>query len=73
MAEYGMKSIEILRSATSVNARIFGMADLGNIRAGALADLIVVAVNPIENISGLRTIKVVMKDGKIYRNEILGK
>lgn len=70
MAQYGMKNIDILRSATSVNARIFGLLDLGRIQTGFLADLIAVEGNPEKNISELRKIKIVMKDGKFYHNEI---
>jgi imidazolonepropionase-like amidohydrolase len=40
MAEYGMKNIDVLRSATSVNADVFELKDLGNIKAGYLADII---------------------------------
>jgi imidazolonepropionase-like amidohydrolase len=32
MVEYGMKPIDVLRSATSVNARVFELKDLGNIK-----------------------------------------
>ena len=70
MSEYGMKNLEILRSATSINARVFGLTGLGTIQSGAFADLIVVAGNPVNNISDLRDIQLVMKDGKIYRNEL---
>jgi imidazolonepropionase-like amidohydrolase len=33
MAEYGMKPIDVLRSATSVNAEVFRLKDLGNVKA----------------------------------------
>lgn len=38
-----------LRSATSVNAELIGRADLGCIRAGAQADLVVLDGNPFED------------------------
>jgi len=69
MAEYGMKPIDILRSATSVNASVFQLKGVGNIKAGYFADLIVVQGNPAENIKAVTQVKLVMKDGLIYRQE----
>ena len=66
MVEYGMKPVEVLKSATSVNARVFGLdSQLGAIRPGLFADLIVVAGKPDQNISDLRNIRLVMKEGTI--------
>ena len=69
MAAYGMKPAEVLKSATSVNADVFGYSDkIGRIKKGLLADLIAVEGNPIENISDVRKTLLVMKDGIIYVN-----
>lgn len=66
MVEYGMKPLDVLKSVTSVNAKVFGLAnELGSIRAGLLADLVVVEGQPEQNISDLRKIRLVMKGGKI--------
>jgi imidazolonepropionase-like amidohydrolase len=67
MAEYGMKPIDVLRSATSVNAEVFGLKDLGNIKVGYLADLVAVEGNPAEDIKAVKQVKLVMKDGVIYK------
>src|ERR1019366_1342755 len=68
MATYGMKPIEVLRSATSVNADVFGYANkTGRIKKGLLADIIMADGDPSINISALRKILFVMKDGKIYK------
>ena len=68
MTEYGMKPIEVLRSATSVNADVFGYANkTGRIKKGLLADIIMADGDPSINISALRKILFVMKDGKIYK------
>jgi imidazolonepropionase-like amidohydrolase len=42
---------EILRQATSINAEILGMDDLGRVAPGMIADLIVVAGNPLDDLS----------------------
>jgi imidazolonepropionase-like amidohydrolase len=68
MVEYGMNSLDALRSATSVNAKIFHQENqVGRIQAGLLADLIAVEGDPTENISALRNVSLVMKDGVLYK------
>ena len=66
MVDYGMKPIDVLRSATSINARAFGYADkIGNIKTGLLADIIAVEGDPTLNIKNIRKIKLIMKGGKL--------
>jgi imidazolonepropionase-like amidohydrolase len=68
MHDYGMSNIEVLKSSTSINAETFGLKDLGKIQTNYLADIIAVEGNPIDNISVIRKVKLVMKGGKIYFN-----
>jgi len=68
MVDYGMKPLDVLRSATSVNADVFRLAaKVGRIKPGLLADILVVSGNPAVNISDVRKVVWVMKDGKIYK------
>ena len=68
MVEYGMKPIDVLRSATSVNAEVFGYADkIGRIKKDLLADLIAVEGDPTNDIKNVRKIKLVIKNGVIYK------
>lgn len=69
MAEYGMKPIDVLRSATSVNATVFRLKRLGSIQSGYFADLVAVQGNPEEDIKAVKQVKLVMKDGVIYRQD----
>lgn len=69
MVDYGMTPLDVLRSTTSVNAEVFRLENLGQIKPNFLADLVAVQGNPIKNISAVRDVKFVMKDGKIYRQE----
>lgn len=68
MVEYGMKPLDVLKSATSVNADVFGYGDkIGRIKKGLLADIIAVQGNPSLNMQAVRQVSFIMKDGKIYR------
>jgi len=64
MAEYGMKPIDVLRSATSVNATVFKLQNLGQIKVGYLADLVAVIGNPVDEIKAVKEVRMVWKDGK---------
>jgi len=70
MVEYGMKTFDVLKAATSVNARAFHLDNqIGFVKEGLKADLVIVSGDPSKNISDLRKVKFVMKDGVIVRNE----
>ncbi|WP_426165207.1 amidohydrolase family protein [Sandarakinorhabdus sp. DWP1-3-1] len=61
----GMTPIEVLRAATTVNARAFGLSDRGRIAPGLLADLVVVTGDPGKDIAAVRQVTMVMKGGVV--------
>ncbi|TVT43411.1 amidohydrolase family protein [Hymenobacter setariae] len=63
--EYGLGPLEVLRAATSGNARIFHLADRGRLAPGLLADLVAVAGDPTQQVQALRQVKLVMKGGTV--------
>jgi imidazolonepropionase-like amidohydrolase len=65
--EQGQTPLGAIRSATLVNAELFGTPDRGRIAPGLLADLIAVAGNPLENIRLLEDVRFVMKGGVVYK------
>jgi len=68
MVAYGMNPLQVLQSATSVNADVFGYGDkIGRIKKGLLADIIIADGDPSLDITALRKIVFVMKGGKIYK------
>ena len=65
-SQAGMSNMEVIRSATSGAARAIGMDDqIGAVAAGKAADLIVVEQDPLEDISALRTMTMVMREGRV--------
>jgi imidazolonepropionase-like amidohydrolase len=70
MVEYGMKPIDVLKSATSANADVFGYGDkMGRIRKDLFADLIAVDGDPSTDIKNIRKIKLIIKDGIVYKKK----
>ncbi len=68
MVDYGMPALDVLRSATSVNARVFHLDDrVGQIRPGLLADLVAVEGDPSIRMSDVRNIRLVMKGGQLVK------
>ena len=70
MVDYGMKPVDVLKSSTSINADVFGYANkIGRIKKDLFADLIAVDGDPSIDIKNIRKIKLVMKDGVVYKKE----
>ncbi|HKP45417.1 MAG TPA: amidohydrolase family protein [Pyrinomonadaceae bacterium] len=70
MVNWGMPLIDALRSATSIDARVLHLGDkIGSVKAGLYADLIAVEGDPTRDVSALRRVKFVMKNGQIYLNK----
>jgi imidazolonepropionase-like amidohydrolase len=62
----GIPPGDVLIAATRSGAELCGLGDrLGTVEPGKLADLIVVDGNPLEDVSALRRIKMVMQNGQI--------
>jgi len=69
-----MKPMEVLLSATKVNAELFRMSHkIGSVEPNKLADLIVLEGDPLRNLRALQNqdnLKVIMKDGRVYKQTL---
>jgi imidazolonepropionase-like amidohydrolase len=70
MVEYGMKPVDTLRAATSINAELLGLADqVGALTPGRLADVIAVPGDPTRDVRETERVFFVMKGGVVVRRE----
>jgi len=68
MVQWGMSPAAALVAATSGNASYFRQADrIGRVKPGLFADLIAVEGDPSVDVKALRRVKLVMKNGKIFK------
>jgi imidazolonepropionase-like amidohydrolase len=66
--EYGMSNANAIRAGTVNAAELLGIADIGRLEAGTLADIVAVPGDPLQNIRVLEDVRFVMKDGEVYRS-----
>jgi imidazolonepropionase-like amidohydrolase len=66
--------MQAIQSATSRAAELLDMQGrLGVIAPGAYADVVAVSGDPLANVKILENIGFVMKDGKVFKNELEAK
>lgn len=65
----GMTPQRAIESATREAAKLLGVADLGTVQPGKLADLVAVRGDPLANVEILKQVGFVMKDGVVYKRD----
>ena len=72
LAQGGMTPMEVLRSATLNGAEYLGLdQDLGSLEKGKLADLAILASNPLENIRNTDSVEMVMINGRLFESKTM--
>ncbi len=68
MVEGGMPPMKAIQAATLTCAQLLRIEDrLGTLEEGKLADVVAVKGNPLENISLMKSVAFVMKEGVVYK------
>lgn len=71
MAEAEMTPMQIIVAATSNGAHVCGLEDqIGRLEAGKIADILVVAGDPLEDLQALTDVQMVVHNGVVIRDEI---
>ncbi len=71
MVKLGMAPMDAIQSATSRSAEMLDMkGEIGVIAAGAYAEVVAVAGDPLKDIAELEHVRFVMHDGSIFKNEL---
>ena len=72
MVEWGLSPAKALQAATANAADLLRLANLGQVREGMAADLVVWAGNPVEDVSALLRPRIVMKAGEVVGGSAAG-
>jgi imidazolonepropionase-like amidohydrolase len=71
MVALGMAPMQAIQAATSRPAEMLDQTGLlGAVAPGAYADVIAVSENPLQNIKVLEDVRFVMKDGKVFKDDL---
>ncbi|MFC2079682.1 amidohydrolase family protein [Candidatus Bipolaricaulota bacterium] len=70
MADAGMTPMQVIVAATQSAATVCGLEDeIGTVEAGKIADVIIVDGNPLEDLNALESVRIVIHNGTIIRDE----
>jgi len=68
MVQYGMAPADVLKADLINGAKLLDWAgEIGQLKPGFFADVIAVRGNPLENISVVKSVGFVMKNGVVYK------
>ena len=69
LVKYGMTAAEAIKSATVNAADLLGLgAEIGTLEPGKRADLVAVAGDPLQDVTVLKQVRFVMKDGQVVKD-----
>jgi imidazolonepropionase-like amidohydrolase len=70
MVKHGMPASAAIQAATMNAATLLGVEkEVGSLEPGKAADVIAVAGDPITDITTLKSVRFVMKDGRVFKAE----
>jgi imidazolonepropionase-like amidohydrolase len=70
MVKYGMSEMKAIKAATINTAKLLNIdSSLGSIEVGKIADLVAVNNSPLKDISIMKDVVFVMKEGEVIKND----
>jgi len=70
MVKYGMSEMKAIKAATINTAQLLNIhSSLGSIEVGKVADLVAVNSSPLKDISIMKDVTFVMKEGEVIKND----
>jgi adenine deaminase len=69
LVESGLSELEALRCATTQSATSLGLENLGQIKEGFIADLLILNDNPLHDIENTLSINRIIKGGTVYEQQ----
>ncbi len=66
MAEAGLTPMEVLVAATRTGARVLRRPELGTLRPGQAADLVVLGRDPLADVANVRSVELVVRGGRLW-------
>ena len=71
MAEAGLTPMQVLVASTRDAARAMRRPGLGTLAPGTVADLVVLGADPLQSVSNLRAVRLVVRGGEVWTREEL--
>lgn len=71
MEKAGLSPMETIIAATKNGAEALGLNDTGTLEEGKRANLLVLNADPLNDISNIRQIEIIVKNGKIWQRDLL--
>jgi len=69
LVESGLSELKALQCATTHSATSLGLENLGQIKEGFIADLLILNDNPLQDIENTLSINRIIKGGKVYEQQ----
>ncbi len=66
----GASNLDVLKGITSNAAEMLGQSAIGAIEGGRFADIIAVEGDPLEDLTALQRVRLIMQNGKLIYNRI---
>lgn len=71
MEKAGLSPMQTIVSATKNGAEALGLKNIGTLQKGKRADMLILNANPLDGISNIHNMELIIKEGKIWQRDLL--